>query len=285
MNNVLRGAAWMILAGLCWTIMTILVRQLSADYSSFEILFFRNLVAVCILLPLSIRRGFSSLKTQRLPLHCLRAFLSYVGVLLLFYGVANIPLPDVTALSFTQPLFVVLLAALILKESVNGACWAAVIAGFIGLLVIVRPGFIAVELATILVVFSAFSYAVSNICVKRLMTTDTANQSVFYFNLLMLPIALVPTIFFWVTPALADLPLLVGIGVNGTIAVYAYARSFTLADASAVMPFDFLRMPMAATAAFLLFSEIGDLWTWIGSIIIFASSYALAKNSSKLTKS
>jgi drug/metabolite transporter (DMT)-like permease len=285
MNNVLRGAAWMILAGLCWTIMTILVRQLSADYSSFEILFFRNLVAVCILLPQSIRRGFSSLKTQRLPLHCLRAFLSYVGVLLLFYGVANIPLPDVTALSFTQPLFVVLLAALILKESVNGACWAAVIAGFVGLLVIVRPGFIAVELATVLVVFSAFSYAVSNICVKRLMTTDTANQSVFYFNLLMLPIALVPAIFFWVTPALADLPLLVGIGVNGTIAVYAYARSFRLADASAVMPFDFLRMPMAATAAFLLFSEIGDLWTWIGSIIIFASSYALAKNSSKLTKS
>jgi drug/metabolite transporter (DMT)-like permease len=283
MNNVLRGAAWMILAGLCWTIMTILVRQLSADYSSFEILFFRNLVAVCILLPLSIRRGFSSLKTQRLPLHCLRAFLSYLGVLLLFYGIANIPLPDVTALSFTQPLFVVLLAALILKESVNGACWAALIAGFVGLLVIVRPGFIAVELATVLVVFSAFSYAVSNICVKRLMTTDTANQSVFYFNLLMLPIALVPAIFFWVTPALADLPLLVGIGVNGTIAVYAYARSFTLADASAVMPFDFLRMPMAATAAFLLFSEIGDLWTWIGSIIIFASSYALANNSSKLT--
>ena len=283
MNNVLRGAACMIFAGLCWTIMTILVRQLSADYSSFEILFFRNLVAVCILLPLSIRRGFSSLKTQRLPLHCLRAFLSYVGVLLLFYGVANIPLPDVTALSFTQPLFVVLLAALILKESVNGACWAAVIAGFIGLLVIVRPGFIAVELATVLVVFSAFSYAVTNICVKRLMTTDTANQSVFYFNLLMLPIALVPAIFFWVTPALADLPLLVGIGVNGTIAVYAYARSFRLADASAVMPFDFLRMPMAATAAFLLFSEIGDLWTWIGSIIIFASSYALANNSSKLT--
>ena len=285
MNNVLRGAAWMILAGLCWTIMTILVRQLSADYSSFEILFFRNLVAVCILLPLSIRRGFSSLKTQRLPLHCLRAFLSYVGVLLLFYGVANIPLPDVTALSFTQPLFVVLLAALILKESVNGACWAAVIAGFIGLLVIVRPGFIAVELATILVVFSAFSYAVSNICVKRLMTTDTANQSVFYFNLLMLPIALIPAIFFWVTPAPADLPLLVGIGVNGTIAVYAYARAFTLADASAVMPFDFLRMPMAATAAFLLFSEVGDVWTWIGSIIIFASSYALAKNSRKFTQS
>jgi drug/metabolite transporter (DMT)-like permease len=282
MNNVLCGAAWMILAGFCWTIMTILVRQLSADYSSFEILFFRNLVSVCILLPLAMRSGLSSLKTQRLPLHSLRALLSYIGVLLLFYGIANIPLPDVTALSFTQPLFVVILAALILKEAVNGARWIAVIAGFVGLLVIVRPGVVAVELATVLVLLSAFSYAVSNICVKRLMTTDTANQSVFYFNLLMLPIALIPALFVWVTPALADLPLFVAIGVNGTIAVYAYARSFTLADASAVMPFDFLRMPMAATAAFLLFSETGDIWTWVGSVIIFASSYFLARSSSKL---
>jgi drug/metabolite transporter (DMT)-like permease len=282
MNNVLRGAAWMIMAGFCWTIMTILVRQLSADYSSFEILFFRNLVSVCILLPLAMRSGLSSLKTQRLPLHSLRALLSYIGVLLLFYGIANIPLPDVTALSFTQPLFVVVLAALILKEAVNGARWIAVIAGFVGLLVIVRPGVVAVELATVLVLLSAFSYAVSNICVKRLMTTDTANQSVFYFNLLMLPIALIPALFVWVTPALADLPLFVAIGVNGTIAVYAYARSFTLADASAVMPFDFLRMPMAATAAFLLFSETGDIWTWVGSVIIFASSYFLARSSSKL---
>jgi drug/metabolite transporter (DMT)-like permease len=283
MNNVLCGAAWMILAGFCWTIMTILVRQLSADYSSFEILFFRNLVSVCILLPLAMRSGLSSLKTQRLPLHSLRALLSYIGVLLLFYGIANIPLPDVTALSFTQPLFVVILAALILKEAVNGARWIAVIAGFVGLLVIVRPGVVAVELATVLVLLSAFSYAVSNICVKRLMTTDTANQSVFYFNLLMLPIALIPALFVWVTPALADLPLFVAIGVNGTIAVYAYARSFTLADASAVMPFDFLRMPMAATAAFLLFSETGDIWTWVGSVIIFASSYFLARSSSKLS--
>jgi len=281
MNNVLCGAAWMILAGFCWTIMTILVRQLSADYSSFEILFFRNLVSVCILLPLAMRSGLSSLKTQRLQLHSLRALLSYIGVLLLFYGIANIPLPDVTALSFTQPLFVVVLAALILKEAVNGPRWIAVIVGFVGLLVIVRPGVVAVELATILVLLSAFSYAVSNICVKRLMTTDTANQSVFYFNLLMLPIALVPALFVWVTPALADLPLFVAIGVNGTIAVYAYARSFTLADASAVMPFDFLRMPMAATAAFLLFSETGDIWTWVGSVIIFASSYFLARSSSK----
>ena len=91
----------------------------------------------------------------------------------------------------------------------------------------------------------------------------------------------VPALFFWVTPPLEDLPIFIAIGVNGTIAVYAYARSFTLADASAVMPFDFLRMPMAAAAAYLLFSESGDFWTWVGAVIIFASSYALARSSSK----
>lgn len=261
--------------------MTVLVRQLSENYSAFEILFFRNLVAVCVLLPPALKAGLSTLKTQRLPLHCLRAVLSYIGVLLLFYGIANIPLPDVTALSFTQPLFVVVLAALILKESVTAARWLAVLTGFVGLLVIVRPGIVAIEVATLLVMLSAFSYAVSNICVKRLMTTDTANQSVFYFNLLMLPIALVPALFFWVTPPIEDLPIFIAIGVNGTIAVYAYARAFTLADASAVMPFDFLRMPMAAAAAYLLFSESGDLWTWVGAVIIFASSYALARSSRK----
>ncbi|MEE2654650.1 MAG: DMT family transporter [Pseudomonadota bacterium] len=281
MNSNLRGAAWMVLAGLCWTFMTILVRQLSYDYSSFQILFFRNVVAVFILLPPAMNAGFSTLKTQRLPLHCLRALLSYIGVLLLFYGIAKIPLPDVTALSFTQPLFVVLLAALILKETVTSERWVAVIIGFLGLLVIIRPGVISVELATILVLVSAFSYAVSNICVKRLMTTDTAKQSVFYFNLLMFPIAMVPALIFWVTPTLEDIPIFIAIGVNGTIAVYAYARSFAIADASAVMPFDFLRMPMTALAAFILFSETGDFWTWLGAMIIFGSSYVLAVRSKR----
>jgi len=274
----LRGAGWMLCAGIGWATMTILVRLLSSDYSPFELLFFRNFVALIILLPVSLKGGISAIKTKRFPLHCLRAALACTAVLCLYYAIAIVPLPSVTALSFTQPLFVVTLAAILLKERVTNSRWSAVFAGFIGLLVIVRPGLINIDFGTFIVLFSTVCYATSNICVKRLMTTDTPRQAVIYFNLLMLPLSLVPAIIFWVTPGLQDLMMLIGIGICGTFAVYSYATAFTIADASAVMPFDFLRMPMISLAALILFGEVGDVWTWVGALIIFASTYVLARS-------
>ena len=261
--------------------MAILVRQLSGDYSAFELLLFRNLVAVCILLPPALRAGLSTLRTSRLPLHCLRAGFSCLAVLGLFYGIGKAPLPDVTALSFAQPLFGVVLAALMLKEFVDFARWRTVFFGLVGIFVILRPGFAEVSLATLAVLGSAMCYACGNICIKRLMTTDTPNQAVVYFNVLMIPMALIPALYFWVTPTPGDLVLLIGIGVTGTAAVFGYVKSFQAADLSAVLPFDFLRLPMAATAAFLLFGELGDLWTWVGSGIIFASAWVLARREGK----
>tara|TARA_R110000787_G_scaffold26578_1_gene74248 strand:+ start:47 stop:919 length:873 start_codon:yes stop_codon:yes gene_type:complete len=281
MRHRLAGPAWMLFAGFCWTAMAILVRQLSGDYSAFELLLFRNLVAVCILLPPALRVGLSSLRTNRLPLHCLRAGFSCLAVLGLFYGIGKAPLPDVTALSFAQPLFGVVLAALVLKEFVDFARWRAVFFGLVGIFVILRPGFADVSLATLAVLGSAMCYACGNICIKRLMTTDTPNQAVVYFNVLMIPMALIPALYFWVTPTPGDLVLLIGIGVTGTAAVFGYVKSFQAADLSAVLPFDFLRLPMAATAGFLLFGELGDLWTWVGSGIIFASAWVLARREGK----
>lgn len=261
--------------------MAVLVRELSADYSAFQLLFARNIVAVSILLPPVLMRGGGTMKTKRLGLHCLRAVFAYLGVLGLFYGVSHLPLPDVTALSFTQPLFVVILAALVLKESVGMARWRAILFGLLGLVVIVRPGFIEIGFATMAMVLSAVSYACANICVKRLMATDTPTQAVVYFNLLMLPLSLIPALFFWIMPDMLDLLRMGAIGLFGTLSVYAFARALSLADASAVLPFDFLRLPMAALAAFLLFGETGDIFTWIGSLIIFASSFALARIQSR----
>jgi len=256
--------------------MVTLVRDMSEEFSAFELLFFRNLVAVAILLPPALTSGFGAFRTRRLGLHFLRALLSYLAVLGLFYGIGRLALADVTAISFTQPLFVVLLAALILKEQVGRARTTAVLVGFAGLLIIVRPGFAEIGLATVAVLASAVFYSCSNICVKRLLTTDTPRQAVVYFNLLMLPLAAVPAAFFWITPGPTDLLRLAAIGVFGTLTVYAYARAFAAADASAVMPFDFLRLPMSALAAYLLFAETGDLWSWVGAAVIFAASWGLA---------
>ena len=278
-SAILRGAAWMACAAAAWTAMTLLVRDLSADYSAFQLLLMRNVVAVVILLPPAIRAGAASLRTHRLGLHFLRAVLSYIGVLGLFFAIGRkMPLPEITAISFTQPLFVVAMAALILKEAVGPARWRAVFLGFVGLMAILRPGFGEVGIATAAVLASAIGYACANICVKRLLATDTPNQSVVYFNVLMLPLALAPALFFWTTPDAHDFLNMIGIGLCGTLTVYAFARSFAVADASAVMPFDFLRLPFSALAAFLLFAESGDPWTWVGSAIIFASSWILARS-------
>ncbi|NQU72760.1 MAG: DMT family transporter, partial [Rhodospirillales bacterium] len=262
LSPTMRGVIFMVIATFGWTGMMIFVRLLVDDYSTFEILFVRNAVALIVLAPLLMRSGLGVLRTGRPWLHVLRATLSYLGMLGLYYGISLIPLGDVVALSFTQPLFITVLAALMLGEVVGMARWRATVIGFLGVLIIVRPGFAEISGATIAVLVAALLYSASNICIKLLMRTDTPLQAVVYVNLIMLPLALVPALFAWNTPGLADFGLMVGVGLSGTLGVYMLTKSYQVADASAVVPFDFLRLPMTATGAFILFGEVVDLWTW-----------------------
>lgn len=272
-----RGALFMVCATFGWATMMVLVRMLTGAYSTFEILFFRNLVALILLSPIIARAGIGVLHTRRPGLHLLRAVLSYLGMVGLFYGIARIAVADVVALSFTQPLFIVVLAALVLKEGVGLARWRATVIGFVGVLIIIRPGFQDVGPATLVVIVSALLYGGSNVCIKALMRTDTPLQAVVYVNLLMLPLSLIPALFFWTTPGWTDLALMVGVGASGTAAVYMLTKAYAAADASAVVPYDFLRLPFTATAAYVMFNETVDIWTWAGAAVIFGSSYALVR--------
>ena len=273
----LRGAAWMVLAALCWSAMTILVRALGDAYSAIEILFFRNLVTVAFIVPLLLGSSGPGFRTRRFGLHCTRAAFAYFGILALFYGFIHIPVADAVALSFTQPLFIALLAAVLLGEAVGMARWRAIAVGFVGVLVILRPGFAEIGLATLAVLFSAACLAASNICIKKLMTTDTPAQATLYSSLLQLPLSALPAVFVWVTPGLWDAVALIGVGLAGMGGIYFVARAYAAADASAVVPYDFLRLPLSAGAAWLLFGETSDIWLALGAAIIFASSYALAR--------
>lgn len=277
LSPTLRGAIFMIIATFGWTGMFIFVRLLAGNYSTFEILFVRNAVALLILMPLMVRSGVGVLRTERIWLHIFRASLSYLGMLGLYYGIAHIPLGDVVALSFTQPLFITLLAAIILGEAVGIARWRATLIGFIGVLIIVRPGFVEIGTATIAVIIAALLYGASNVCIKALMRTDTPLQGVIYVNLIMLPLAMVPAMFAWKTPNLLDFGYMLGVALSGTMGVYFLTKSYHAADASAVIPYDFLRLPMTAGGAFILFDEVLDIWTWAGAAVIFGSSYALVR--------
>lgn len=272
-----RGIVYMLLAVSSWAAMIVLVRALSAQYTSFEILFLRTLVGLAILAPLFRNTGLSGLRTKRMPLHLLRGLFAYFGMLGLFVGIGEIPMADVVALSFTQPIFIVVTASLFFAERFTKIRGLATAGGFLGVLVIVRPGMQEIGFGTAIVLASAISYAASNICIKKLMATETSQATTAWVNIVMCPLAAVPAAFFWVPPEMSDIPLLVGVGVTGTMGVWFVSRAYAHAEIGAVVPLDFLRLPMVAVAGWLLFDETTDRWTVIGALMIFVSAYVLAR--------
>ncbi len=273
MAAIWRGAFWMVAAALSFAVLLASVRELSGTFPTIEIVFVRALVGILLIAPMLARGGLARLGTRRLGMHFARTAFAFAAMLSMYYGLIHIPVGDVTALSFLIPVFCTLAAGLVLGERVDGARWAATAVGFLGALAIVRPGMESVSLPMLAVLLSCAFYAGAWTSVKLLTATEPASTIVFYMNLMMLPLTLVPSLFVWVAPGWQDLPALLIMGVSGWAAHFCQARAFAAADASAVMPFDFLRLPFTAGLGWLLFAEAMDVWTWIGAGVIFASTY------------
>ena len=280
-NTTLRGIGFMLVAVAVWSTMMLLVKSLSAEYTSFQILFIRTLVGLAVLVPMMWRSGFSLLKTGRFPLHLTRGIFACIGMLGLFIGIGAIPIAEVVSLSFTQPIFIFLLAAVLLEEKFCAVRVAAVIGGFAGVMIILRPGFTEIGFGAAMVLGGALAYACSNVCIKKLMTTESVTATTIWVNIIMCPLAGIPAAIYWVPPTLPDLALLAGVGITGTAGIWFISRAYALADMSAVVPFDFLRLPILATAGWLWFSEYPDVWTFAGAAVIFASTYALARDEAR----
>jgi len=246
---------------------------MDGKFDAFELVFVRAVVGIFLIIPLVSRQGFQRLTTTRLPMHITRALLGTTAMASIYYALSAVPVADVIALTFLIPIFTTIGAGLVLKEAVGRHRWTATLVGFLGALVILRPGLAAVDWPILLVILSSALYAMAWLCVKSLTRTDDASVTVFWLNVLMLPICIVPMLFLWVTPTLEDLLPLAVMALTGWSAHYCQARSFKEADASAMMPFDFLRLPIAATLGFILFAEILDFWSWVGAVIIFAAGY------------
>lgn len=270
---VVRAIAWMVFAGASYVSSGALVRFIADGFSPFQLVFLRGVVAMLFLAPMFWRTGIAGLRTTQFRLHCGRSFLTYSGLLLWFYSVTVIPLADYYALLFTLPLFTIAGAVLFLGERAGPRTWVATTVGFIGALVILRPGFVEVSLGAVAALGAGLSYAGVNTCTRVLARKDSATVIVAYVNFLVLLLALVPALMTWSTPGTTDLLVIVGIGVVSTIGQIALTRAIALAEARVIQPFDFLRLPLAALFGYVLFAELPDLWTWVGAIIIFASAY------------
>ena len=277
-RDALAGILWMVLAGALSASAGGLVRQLGGTIPAMELVFFRNLAGLAVVVPVLLHRGgFHSLGTRRLPMHLVRVAFQYLAMVTLFYALANMPIADVFALQFTIPLFTIVLAVLLLGQRAGARSWTACLVGFAGALMVVRPGFEAIGPAAAAALVSALMSGGSNTAIKLLSRTDGAALITVWANLLMLPMSLVPSLFVWVTPAWAAAPPIAAMALLHALGGYCFTRAVATADARVVQPFQFARMLFAAAVGFAMFGELPDGWTWAGALVIFAAALHLVR--------
>ncbi len=278
----IRGGVWMFLSTFAFTAMVGFVRDASASFNAFEITFWRALFGLAIMIPWLAHVRLGRLKTARAGVHATRNILHFIGIVTWFYVVARINLSVGIALQFTVPLFTIAMAALILKERVDATRWTATAIGFAGILVIVRPDAGTIDVLSVITLVSAAFYAGSNIATKAIGRDDSSESVVFYMHLMHLPMALIGGLALGMTmPGWGDLPTLLGVAVSATLAHYLLTQALREADASVIMPIDFLRLPWVAALAFILYGETPAAGAWIGGAVIFAAAYFILRRESR----
>jgi drug/metabolite transporter (DMT)-like permease len=233
--------------------MNVLIRIAAQAMHPFEVAFFRCLFGLVFILPWIVRSGPLLLRSRNRGFFLLRAGIGLVSMATWFYGITVVPLATATAVNFTAPLFATLAAALVLHEDVRLRRWSAVVIGFVGVLVIMRPGSARLDANLFLLLLSAATAAMNNITVKFLARTEPPSRIVAFFMIYLTPLSLIPALFVWQWPAPSTFGALIGLGGLGTIAHFSVARALAAADASACAPFEFARLPFCGAHRFSLF--------------------------------
>jgi drug/metabolite transporter (DMT)-like permease len=275
----LRAAILLLGTATTWAMMPILIRIGAEEVHPLELAFFRNLWGALLMLPLGLRVArISEFRGKRLGIYGFRSALNLASMLCWFSAATLMPIADMTALGFTQPIWSTIGAVLILGEVLHARRALAVAIGFLGVLIVLRPGFGEIGLGAMLILISSFTYAGVNLIVKRLTRTEHPDAIVFYMSALMTPMSLPFALAVWVTPSWGTLGLTLLLAAVAQTGHICATRAFAIADASAVLPYEFVRLPLAAMFAYLIFAEAPDLFTWIGGTVIFASTIALARS-------
>ena len=280
-----KGALLMTISGVTYSFIAAMVKELSQNgMDGFEIAFFRAFFGFVALFPFLAVAGKAGFKTRHLDKHVWRGVLGSVSVVCAYIGIGKLALANYTALSFTKPLFAVILAFFIIGEQVRWRRWAATIVGFLGVLVMIRPGADTFSPWAFLALGDAFSIAFLITIVKKLPETETELVMMFYYGIIAILIALPLALWDWRWPQPMEWLLLAGIGLVGAYSQYLWIRAFRIGEASAVAPFDYLRLLFAGLIGFLLFSETPDIWTIGGAVIVVASTVYIAQREARLKR-
>lgn len=268
---------WMTISAFCYAASATIVRHIAGDLPTFEIVFLRNMFGMVVLLPWLIRIGSGALRTRRPGMHMVRGFASSINVSCQVGALAFIPVADMAAITFLQPVLGSIIAVFALGEAANGRRWSATLAGLVGAILIVRPGFEEVNFGILLALGSATAGAIIAIMIKGMVRTESPGTITAYLFFTQGIIMAVPAFLVWTAPSMEHLLWLAALGLTGAVLQVTFNRAMVAADASVALPFNFSRLLWAALLGWLAFAELPDVWTWAGGAVIFGASLYLAR--------
>ena len=282
-DDPIRAVIWITVAMALFAVLAAASRKAALmGMHPLEVAFLRNLSATLFLMPMLAWRGRALLRSNALHLYGIRVAISAFSMTAWFYALALIPVAEVTAIGFLAPLFGTIGAVVILREKIRFRRMTALAVGFVGAMIILRPGSEPFGLGQACAIFNAISSGVMTVLLKQLSSEDDSAKIVFLTTIMMLPPTLVPALFVWQTPGWEYLPAIATIGLTAVVGHYCLMRGFASTDASLVMTFDFSRLPFAVLIGWLMFGEVADIWTWVGAAVIFASAIYITRREARL---
>jgi len=272
-DRVSKAIAWLMLGVLGGLMLDLFAKELLRTYSLQQFIFLRSLIAILLLLALAPKfGGLASLNTNRRAWHLFRTVLAIGAMFGFFYGLSKMPLVNAFTLGYTAPLMMTALSAIFLREPVGGRRWAAVMFGFIGVLVMLRPGSGELSLAVFAVLLAAFCYACQAITARKLSATESTLALSFYVVIgpMLVSLALLDGDS-WLQPDFIGWALLIGAGISSVLAWIGFVNGYRAASPALLAPLEYTALIGGAIAGFLFWDEVPDTWVAIGALIIVAS--------------
>lgn len=278
-NDNRRGALWMLVAALTMTLQSAIVKDLGATIDSFEIAFFRGLFGTLMVLPVAIRRLHLRDLSHNLGLHTGRTIAGVTSLICTFYAFTAMPLADATAIMFTMPVFMIVLAVVFLGESAGWWRTTATLIGFLGVVIVVRPGTAAFDPVSLIALFGALLHAVVGVFVKKMARVEPPELIMLYFSLLATVVFFLPTLYVWHSPTPEELASLGAVAVLGIVNQVCFIAACRVGEMTVVAPLDYTRLLFAGILGYAVFGEIPDGITAIGALFIIASGFLILRTS------
>lgn len=290
------GALWALFAAFGFSVVDVIVKFLSSDYPHYQLTFLRTLVAFIIVMALIVPfyGGLKTLRTKRLTAHLTRGFCVVLANLAFFLALAAMPLAEAVAIFFVSPFLVAIFSVIFLGETVGPRRWTAIACGMLGVLIVLRPGTEAFQIAALLPIVAAAGYGMIHIITRKIGDTESAASLVFWTQAVMLVVAALaglafgdgrfdafehPSLAFlfraWVWPTPFDAALIVALGTSIAMAGFAISEAYRRSEAAFIAPFEYVALPTSVLLGFLVFDELPDGWASLGIAIIILSGLAL----------